>query len=208
MPTLAALRELAARAGHLAADRLAGAEDRRRGRAVCQPSFLIGPDGAIARALRQDPHVRREDLARAKPIANPPATGPARRRCWRRRRFGAVGMTICYDLRFPASLPRPGAGGRADPDRALGLLARHRRRALGDRCCAPARSRRALTCWPRRRPARIRGLAASRARPTGTAWPSSPWGEVLADGGHRAGGDSTLIWTWPRWHKRAGASRR
>ena len=105
-----------------------------------------------ARAIRQDPsvplHARRRGLRRSE---------DDRRRRRSRRRFaapcGRVGLSICYDLRFPELY-------RALGDVALlvvpaAFTARTGERT-GKRCCARARSRTSVTCSPPRRAASTR----------------------------------------------------
>ena len=91
-------------ASHLAPYRIAG--DPRRHAGVVNRGYLIGPDGAIARPLRQDPHVRRRSRRRRE-LARIAAYRAGQRRRWsptcRGRRLG---LTICYDLRFPQSVAR------------------------------------------------------------------------------------------------------
>jgi predicted amidohydrolase len=65
-----------------------------------------------------------------------------------------VGLSVCYDLRFPELYRSIGA---ARPDPGAGRLHRHHRaRALDSRCCGRGRSRTCATCWRRRRAAGTR----------------------------------------------------
>ena len=52
-----------------------------------------------------------------------------------------LGLTVCYDLRFPELYRILAVRGARDPARPGRVHARHHARALGGRCCAPARSR-------------------------------------------------------------------
>ena len=52
-----------------------------------------------------------------------------------------VGLSICYDLRFPELYRILAVRGRAHPHRARRVHPRHRRASTGRCSCAPARSR-------------------------------------------------------------------
>ena len=88
-----------AQAVDLAAHRLAGDQGvAREGR---QPLVPDRPEGRDRRALRQDPHVRRRSRQRRE--LSRIAQLPARRsRGGADLPWGRLGLTICYDLRFPA----------------------------------------------------------------------------------------------------------
>ena len=111
-----------------------------------------------ARQLRQDPHVRhrsarRRELSRVRQL-------PAGRD---RRDLGpAVGPHRPDDLlrrALSGALSRAGRNRRLVPHGAVGLHARRPARRIGTRCCAPAPSRTAASCSPRRRPACTRTSA-------------------------------------------------
>ena len=64
-------------------------------------SVHVGPDGEVQRRLPQDPHVRRRGRRHA-PTASPSTRSPATRSCSARPPSGVeLGLTVCYDLRFP-----------------------------------------------------------------------------------------------------------
>ncbi len=99
--TLAGLREAAAQLGiWLLIGSLALKTDDRR-RALCQP---VLPDRARrrdCRALRQDPHVRRAGR-RGRDLPRIGGYRPGDRAVLAETPFGRIGLTICYDMRFPA----------------------------------------------------------------------------------------------------------
>ena len=69
-----------------------------------------------------------------------------------------VGLTICYDLRFPELYRALDAGGRRAADGAGGLHPRDGAATTGRCCCGRARSRTAPSWW--RRTSTARGTAA------------------------------------------------
>ena len=72
--------------------------------------------------------------------------------------FGRVGLSVCYDLRFPELYRRDG---RLRADRgAVGVHLHDRPRALGNAAARRARSKTSATCWPRRKAASTRTAAA------------------------------------------------
>ena len=73
--------------------------------------------------------------------------------------WGRIGLTICYDVRFPALYRALAESGAVVPHRALGLHAERPAKRIGTRCCAPAPSRTAASCSPRRKPACTRTSA-------------------------------------------------
>lgn len=182
--TLAAMREAAARAGVWA---LAGslalkvAEDRR----FVNRSILIGPDGGIA--ARYD-KVHMFDAAPGPGETYRESAGyrPGGRAVLAAAPFGGLGLTICYDLRFPPlflRLARAGAKVITVPSaftRPTGaahweVLLRARAIETGCYILAPAQ------CG--RHPAHE-----GRSRETwGHSLIVSPWGEVLAEGGETPG---------------------
>ena len=115
-----------------------------------------------ARELRQDPYVRyrsarRRELSRIGQL-------PAGRD--RRDLRPALGPHRAHHLlrrAFPGALPRAGRKRRVVPHRAVGLHDARPAKRIGTCCCAPARSRPAASCSPRRRPACTR----TSARPLG-----------------------------------------
>ena len=90
-------------ARELGIDLVAGSiVERREGHEkLANTSVHVGPDGEITRRLPQDPHVRR-DGRRASSTASPRPRSPATRSCSSELADGtALGLTVCYDLRFP-----------------------------------------------------------------------------------------------------------
>ena len=72
----------------------------RAGEKAFNTSVLIGPDGDGPRRLPQDPHVRRRRRRRRLPRVR--ARGAGRRRSSPRRSASStLGLSVCYDLRFP-----------------------------------------------------------------------------------------------------------
>ena len=138
-----ALQWASATARELGIDLVAGSiaervPDRERG---SNTSVHFGPDGEAAGRLPQDPHVRRRGR-RARPTASPRTRRPATRSSLSETAGGVeLGMTVCYDLRFPELYRILAVRGARDPARAGRVHARHHARPLGGRCCAPGRSR-------------------------------------------------------------------
>ena len=97
--------------------------------------------------------------------------------------WGRIGLTICYDVRFPAlyrALAESGASFLTVP---ISLHPQDRRGALAHRCCAPAPSRPAVSCSRRRKPA----LHENKRETFGHSLIVDPWGEVIAEGGVEPG---------------------
>ena len=114
---------------------------------IANRSFLISPQGDGRRPLRQDPHVRRRlaergELSRSRKNYQAGDTAVLAELPW-----GTLGLTVCYDLRFPQlyrALARPGA----DSSPSLGLYPADRQGALA-RADAGARDRERLLCLRR-----------------------------------------------------------
>lgn len=184
-PTLARLRVVASECGiWLLIGSLALLSDDPAGR-FANRSFLIGPDGQIA--ARYD----KIHMFDALPVAGEAyreSSGyrPGSVATLAQTPFGRVGMTICYDMRFPelyARLARAGAGILTAPSaftRPTGaahwdVLLRARAIETGCFVLAPAQCGEHPT-------------TDGRARKTyGHSLVISPWGEVLADGGEEPG---------------------
>lgn len=104
-PTLAALREAAAGAGvwllvgslGLIADE---AEDGAGDGRFANRSFLIGPDGVI-RARYDKIHMFDINVSRDEVYRESAAYRPGGRAVLADTDLGRIGMTVCYDLRFP-----------------------------------------------------------------------------------------------------------
>lgn len=183
--TLARLRVVAADCGiWLLIGSLALLSDDPTGRFVNR-SFLIAPDGQIA--ARYD-KIHMFDAVPTAGEAYRESSGyrPGEHAALARTRFGGVGMTICYDMRFPdlyLRLARAGASILTAPSaftRPTGaahweVLLRARAIETGCFVLAPAQ------CGEH-------PVTDGRARTTfGHSLVVSPWGEVLADGGDTSG---------------------
>ena len=99
-PTLAALRDAAAGAGiWLRAGSLGLLTEDADGR-FANRSFLIGPDGAIA-ARYDKIHMFDVNVSETEVYRESSAYRPGTRAVLADTPFGRIGMTVCYDLRFP-----------------------------------------------------------------------------------------------------------
>ncbi len=185
-PTLARLRDVAAGLGRwLLIGSLALKTDDPKGR-FANRSFLIDPSGAIA-ARYDKIHMFDVEVSGTETYRESDGYRPGERAVTAATPWGVVGMTICYDMRFPAlyrALAQAGASiltvpsaftvptGRAHWETLL------RARAIETGCfvLAPAQ------CG--RHPSADQG----RVRETwGHSLAVAPWGEVLADGGDSPG---------------------
>ena len=184
-PTLARLRDVAAECEiWLLIGSLALLSDDPSGR-FANRSFLIGPDGQIV--ARYD-KIHMFDAVPVSGEAYRESSGyrPGETATLARTPFGAVGMTICYDMRFPelyARLARAGAVILTAPSaftRPTGaahweVLLRARAIETGCFVLAPAQ------CG-------VHPTSRGRAREThGHSLVVSPWGEVLTEGGEDPG---------------------
>ena len=182
-PTLAALREAAR---DLSAWLLIGSLALRReapgeGAPFVNRSLLIAPDGAIA-ARYDKIHMFDVDLGGAEAYRESAGYVPGGRAVLAETPVGAIGMTICYDLRFPSlyrALAQAGAQVLTVPSAFSPVTgAAHwevllRARAIETGCfvLAPAQ-------------AGTHPAVEGRARRThGHSLAVAPWGEVIADGG-------------------------
>ena len=186
-PVLAALREVAQETwawlliGSLAVDlsREPGtAEGERR---LANRSYLIDPQGAIV-ARYDKIHMFDVDLAGGESYRESNAFRPGRQAVLAETPWGVLGMTVCYDLRFPQlyrALAQAGADFLAIPSAftvPTGKAHWHvlmRARAIETGCFvfAPAQ-------W---------GEHAEGRRTYGHSLIVDPWGEVLADAGEGVG---------------------
>ncbi len=173
-PMLAAFRDLARETGaHLLLGsimlRESGAER------LCNRSFLIAPDGAIA-ARYDKIHMFDVDLPGGESYRESAVFRPGEAAVTASLPWGTLGMTICYDLRFP-HLYRALAQGGADflsipaaftvPTGTAHWHVLMRARAIENGCFvfAPAQS----------------GEHAEGRRTYGHSLIVAPWGEVLAE---------------------------
>ena len=148
-------------------------------------SFLIGPDGAIA-AWYDKIHMFDVQVSATETYKESAGYRPGDRAVLADTPFGAIGMTICYDVRFPhlyRDLAQAGADILCVPSAfspVTGAAHWHsllRARAIETGCYVLA-------------PAQCGTHAASRGKSRATYGHSlvvSPWGEILADGGDASG---------------------
>lgn len=184
-PTLAALRaEAKALKVWLLIGSLALKTDDRDGR-FANRSFMISPTGKIV-ARYDKIHMFDVEISKTETYRESDGYRPGKRAVLAHSDFGTIGMTVCYDVRFPQlhrRLAQSGAKiltGPAAFSPVSGAAHWHtllRARAIETGCYvfAPAQcgSHRATT---------------GRARSTyGHSLAVSPWGEVLADGGEDVG---------------------
>lgn len=178
---LAAMRDLAReKAIFLLLGSLALKSDTDPDRLVNR-SFLIGPDGSII-ARYDKTHMFDVDLGSGESYRESAAYAPGNRLVLATTPFAQIGMSVCYDLRFPAmfrSLAQAGAqiltipAAFAVPTGRAHWEVLVRARAIENGCfvLAPAQS----------------GRHAQQNGALRETWGHSlvvaPWGEVLADGG-------------------------
>lgn len=184
-PTLAALQGEAARLGKwVLIGSLALKTDDPKGR-FANRSFLIGPDGGIA-ARYDKIHMFDVTVSEMETYRESAGYRPGERGVLARTPLAALGLTICYDLRFPhlyRALAQAGAQIITVPSAFSPVTgAAHwetllRARAIEAGCFILA-------------PAQTGTHAANRGRSRGTYGHSlavAPWGEVLADAGTAPG---------------------
>jgi len=148
-------------------------------------SFLIGPDGVVA-ARYDKIHMFDVTISETETYRESAGYQPGDRAVLARTPLAEIGMTICYDLRFPhlySALARAGAQILTVPSafaRPTGKahwepLLRARAIECGAFVLAPAQTGEHPTTTDRQRRTHGHSLAVS------------PWGEVLADGGEDVG---------------------
>lgn len=183
--TLAALRDEAARAGiWLLIGSLAlktGAADGR----FANRSFLIGPDGAI-RARYDKIHMFDVQVSESETYRESDGYAPGERGVVADTPFARIGLTICYDIRFP-HLYRALAQGGADILTVPSAFSP----VTGAAHWETLLRARAIECgaWVLA-PAQTGQHRLARGRPRSTHGHSlivAPWGEVVADGGTETG---------------------
>ena len=192
-PVLAALCEVARETGVWLVDRLAGCRSVRKvgtgegERRLANRSYLVDPGGAVM-ARYDKIHMFDVDLVGGESYRESNAFRPGSRTMLAETPWGVLGMTVCYDLRFPQlyrTLAQAGADLLANPSAftvPTGMAHWHvlmRARAIENGCFvfAPAQ-------W---------GEHAEGRRTYGHSLIVDPWGKVLADAGegrrHRHGAD-------------------
>ena len=179
--TLAALREDAAHLGIWLLIGSLGLKTHDDDGRFANRSFLIAPDGAIA-ARYDKIHMFDVNVSETEVYRESAGYRPGTRAVVAETPFATLGLSVCYDVRFPylyRALAKAGAEVLTVP---AAFNHDHRRGPIGRPCCGPARSRPAATCWRRRRWAniaqararrRVRGRA-RRGEPMATAWPWRP----------------------------------
>ena len=182
-PTLAALREQAAAAGvWLLIGSLALKTDDADGR-FANRSFLIAPDGAIA-ARYDKIHMFDVNVSGTEVYRESSAYRPGDKTVVAETPMGKIGMTICYDVRFPhlfRHLAQSGAQILTVPAAFNHITgAAHwevllRARAIETGCFVLAPAQTGFHPEP---------LSGGKGRRThGHSLAISPWGDILADGG-------------------------
>lgn len=180
-PTLAALRAEAARAGIWLLIGSLGLKTRDDGGRFANRSLLIDPTGAIT-ARYDKIHMFDVTLSEAETYRESASYRPGARAVLAETPFGILGLTVCYDIRFPALYRRLAQGGAqiitvpAAFNHITGAahwetLLRARAIETGCYILAPAQ-----TGFH----AEVRGKG---RRTHGHSLVIAPWGEVLADAG-------------------------
>jgi predicted amidohydrolase len=160
-------------------------KSERPGAPFVNRSFLIGPDGAVV-ARYDKLHMFDVTISETETYRESAGYQPGDRAVLARTPFAEIGLTICYDLRFPhlySALARAGAQILTVPAafaRPTGKahwepLLRARAIECGAFVLAPAQTGEHPTTTDRAR------------RTHGHSLVVSPWGEVLADGGEDVG---------------------
>jgi len=148
---------------------------------IANRSLLLGPDGGVAAAYDKI-HMFDVTLPDGRAIRESSTYRPGDRAVVAATPFGAVGLTVCYDLRFPGlyrALAQAGARYLVVPSsfqRQTGKFHWHtlvRARAIENGCfvIAPA----------------MCGDHSGNRQSYGHTLVVDPWGEVLADGGEAPG---------------------
>lgn len=184
-PTLAALREEAARLGIWLLIGSIGLLTKDKDGRFANRSFLIGPDGSI-QARYDKIHMFDVNVSETEVYRESAGYRPGQKAVLAQTPFGRVGMTVCYDLRFPylyRALAQAGADVLTVPaafNHITGqahweVLLRARAIETGCYVIAPAQTG-------------FHPESHGKGRRThGHSLVVAPWGEVLADGGTEPG---------------------
>ncbi|MFN6978388.1 MAG: carbon-nitrogen hydrolase family protein, partial [Gemmobacter sp.] len=184
-PTLVALRDEAARAGvWVLVGSLGLLTDAADGR-FANRSLLIGPDGAIV-ARYDKIHMFDVTVSETEVYRESQGYRPGGQAVLADTPFGRVGMTVCYDVRFPHLYRRlaqagaqiltvPAAFSHVTGAAHWDVLLRARAIECGAYVLAPAQTGH-----------HVEAHGAGR-RTHGHSLAVGPWGEVLADGGKAPG---------------------
>ena len=127
-------------------------------------SYLIGPNGRVGARYDKihlfDVNLPSGETYRESNTVEPGAEAVAVSLPW-----GRIGLSVCYDLRFPQLYRTLAKSRRRNPHRAVGFHRNHRQRRIGMCCCGRARSKMPALWWRRRRAAPM----PMAARPMGIA---------------------------------------
>lgn len=180
-PTLAALRAEAAEAGIWLLIGSLGLLTHDADGRFANRSFLIGPDGGI-RARYDKIHMFDVNVSESEKYLESSGYRPGSRAVLADAPFGRIGMSVCYDVRFPLLYRRLAQAGATiltvpaafnDTTGAAHWESLLRARAIENGAFVLA-------------PAQCGSHASHNGRPRRTHGHSlaiAPWGEVLADGG-------------------------
>jgi len=184
-PTLAALRDEAKTAGVWLLIGSLGVLTHDADGRFANRSLLIGPDGSVT-ARYDKIHMFDVNVSETEVYRESDGYRPGSRAVLAETPFGLVGMTVCYDLRFPALYRRlaqagadiltvPAAFNHVTGAAHWEVLLRARAIETGCFVLAPAQTG-------------FHPEAHGKGRRThGHALAVAPWGEVLADGGTEPG---------------------
>lgn len=184
-PTLERLRELTKELGIWLLIGSLGLKTRDSDGRFANRSFLISPDGGIV-ARYDKIHMFDADLGNGEVYRESSGYRPGTKATLAKTDFGTIGMSICYDMRFPdlyRQLAQAGAHiltvpaaftvptGKAHWEAIL------RARAIENGCFVLAPTQCGTHDWG----------AEPKRKTFGHSLAISPWGEVLADGGETEG---------------------
>lgn len=184
-PTLVRLRDVAAELGvWLSLGSLALKTDDPDGR-YANRSFVIGPDGAV-KARYDKIHMFDVTLSDTESYSESKGYRPGDQAVLCETPFGMLGLSICYDLRFPALYRRLAQAGAE-----ILLIPAAFAPATGAAHWEPLLRARAIECGAYVLAAAqtgTHGARDERARQTyGHSMAIGPWGEVLAEAGTEPG---------------------